>query len=813
MTTTKDNTIHKLTKFHFALALFILSFWIVDEFNLMTLSHFEISSKVQDIVLKLTYISALVNFVIWCFKADHLKIVLSIIFLMIGLKVNSTVSDFTIFKFVIISMAISNLKVKSCLKTFVFLITLLVLYTIATNLLEINNESFIGFRNSSFRYSFGFAHANATGAFFFFTAVSIWACFKNKLSNVAFIVLSVLSYLFLSKYVDSRTSQLCFILAILIAALSLVFDTLKNKVPKSIISFLSIVAVLIFPIVAFTVIIGAYFYDPSNSVYYAVNNLFSTRVELSHRALSQFGLPWFGCHYMQPEPNTTIVASDYFYIDSFYILTVVKWGLASLALYVIGNFLVVKNAIVCGYSRISIALGLFSLYGIMEFCYMPICYDIFVFMMFMSFNKSDESVSKEKVKRVLELIRSFSIQIINIVYFVGKNLSSYLVFSGCKKFIEFKNLDNKDNEKQSEFKALHLISTGLYAFVVVLLCCVFFDAIVDYFKTVVNILKLDEFYSKNLLILAIILWVIALYLFIKSVFYGVFYVVYKKKFLLSLYPSFKYVGLICLAISIGFIVFSELIIKKEIAKRSDDLAIATNMVEALKSKYQDFIIYADKEPVIFKRSGIDVATKTIFFDSLYLDKVPNLVFADPRDEHETLFNEDYKFAKLTDSLSLYVKDENLVKIIEAQGIKLSSNYTCQKDFNLKRLAYINKVKYRHQELYLQNKEHPLLHIDPIKLTEGKYRFKFEYHLDEKNSTKADDKSVFKVILSFNNGAIKLYEGDIKIDNCNGSEDNKRNCATYFDIDLNEDKPSVNLQIFSKIMTNLYFSKISYEKYE
>ena len=171
-----------------------------------------------------------------------------------------------------------------------------------------------------------------------------------------------------------------------------------------------------------------------------------------------------------------------------------------------------------------------------------------------------------------------------------------------------------------------------------------------------------------------------------------------------------------------------------------------------------------------------------------------------------LFNKGYKFAKLSPTLSLYVRDNNLINKIEKLQIKFSDKYTCHKRLNLKRLAYINHVKYRKQNLYLQNKEHPLLKVDPLYLTSGKYRFSFAYHYDVEKAV-SDDNTLFKFVITSNNGAIKILEGNVEIEKKEGVH-----TATY-EFAISENKHSVNIQIFSNIMSNLYFSEIGYEKFE
>ena len=821
-----DNTNSSvLTSLHTFLALFCLFLWIVIEFNQRIGNSYEISESICLLAYRLTCVSAFLNLLFWIVKRNYLNIVLSIVFLLITYKVRQSVGEPYPYNYVLICMAIANLRVRTCLVCTLSLISILVAYAFFANLTEISKDTLIGFRNDGFRYSFGLGHPNAAGSTLLFLSVCLWTLFKSRISHIAFLVINAFLFCFLVKYVDSRTAEICLSIASVFIILTLIYASVKQRLLLAgkeggivkLNKVLFIALVLVFPFLAIAVFTLSYLFDWQNEFLAKLNILLSSRLSLSSSAINHFGLSLFGSNVISTDIDPTggdaTTTTGYYVIDSLYIYIAVKWGLLTLLLYVISNFLVVSKSLLNGNYRIAVALAVLSFHAVNEVHYSLLSLNILIYLMFVDFSENLRQVSLMPLIKVL-------VSIIVLAFRKGAVLCKILLSAFVSvmrviyaiafyKFVEVEpscsalrlDIDQAAFEKKHKYALLAFIA------LLAIVGFIFFADIVNYFKTVSSILGLSDFYNRNLLSAIFVALTVVLALFVKSLFFAIFYKVFKGGISLKFTKSFKYVLLLSSIVIIAFGVLSEITLRKEINNRSCDIQVATKIVNELNQSNADYNLYVDKVPTVYRRADFNVNSKEVFFDSVFLDDKPNVVFADPNDEHKILLKNGYKFAKLSDTLSLYVKDQSLVNVIQKSGISLSNSYTCQKSLNLKRIAYINKVKYRKGNLYLPNKEHPINRIDNLDLTKGKYRFTLNYHFDE-NKTEIKDGKIFKFILTSNDGLVNLIDQEVIIDsNVKGER------SVSFELSLDDNKHSVNMQILSYIMTNLYFSKISYEKYE
>lgn len=231
---TRNNTLKLFVKItHSYISLFILIMWLIFNFNIWTFISIEYSNHLYNLVKKLSFVSVFINYACFLLYKNYLKALLVASFIAVGLIVYKTMGNNLIISNVLICIAISNLNAKKIVAVFLITIGLLFCTTLLLNLLELNDKTFIGFRDVDFRYSFGFGHANCIGAMLFFYMLTLWSFLKTKLSYLYCFTLFICSYIFLIKYVDSRTAELCFVLSILILSVCLIYDFMIERIEKS----------------------------------------------------------------------------------------------------------------------------------------------------------------------------------------------------------------------------------------------------------------------------------------------------------------------------------------------------------------------------------------------------------------------------------------------------------------------------------------------------------------------------------------------------------------------------------------------------
>ena len=76
------------SKLHSLLALLVLLSWIVIEFNARINNAVEITPPVYIFADKITYLSAFLNFALWCLIRNYKNIALAIAFLIVSVTVN-----------------------------------------------------------------------------------------------------------------------------------------------------------------------------------------------------------------------------------------------------------------------------------------------------------------------------------------------------------------------------------------------------------------------------------------------------------------------------------------------------------------------------------------------------------------------------------------------------------------------------------------------------------------------------------------------------------------------------------------------------
>lgn len=818
---------------HCGLSLLILLSSIVIQFNERLYNYHEISLGLLDFVFKITVLDACLNLFYWIYTKRFTKVIVACIFLVLAYIIQQISAEDVIFNYILVCIAISNLKLRTCLVFSLSLITILIASAFFANLTEIGNETYIGFRDDDYRYSFGQGHPNGLGASLFYLSISLWSLFKSKFSNVVFIILNICLILFLIIYVDSRTAEICLSITTIVIMLSSVIEQKKLKKIQENSKYFLCFCTLLFPVCAFFVLLICSLYDPNNLIFKNINELFSTRLELTHDAFAKYGLNLFGhsgviTYTGDPTGGNAYTTEAYDCLDSIYAFVAIHWGIVGIFLYCVSNYVVIRKSLQSGNYKIALALAIFAIEGISEIHYLSISFNILIFLLFTDFNVKDKNSSevatccKENlntyedkylfsIDKVLNFVNCTAISLFDLLRkFVKRILVwSKLLYKVAREialdnFVESKY---KDSEYSKNFNKLYLKAKVVFIAIILLALVIFFENFVDYIKTVFSILDFKDFYSKNILILifAVVLAIVAILL--KTLFFTIFYKLYKSKLNLKYTKHLLPTLIFGLLVSISAVAYCEFTLSKECERRVTDIQVATNIVNATRNAQADISVYVDKVPNLYRRAGIDVDSKTVFFDSVYLDKKANIIFADPEDEHILLFRNGYLFAQLSPTLSMYVKDPTLQKVISDLGIVLTNRYTCKKELNLKRIAYLNQLKSRNGEPYLKGMEQYISKIDPLYLTPGKYRFTINYHYDEEVTWLKYGK-VFCVALTSNYGKVLLLYQDVIPDvNVKGQRSHS------FEIVLNESRYTVGMSILPTIGNRLYLSKISYEKLE
>lgn len=367
---------------------------------------------------------------------------------------------------------------------------------------------------------------------------------------------------------------------------------------------------------------------------------------------------------------------------------------------------------------------------------------------------------------------------------------------------------NAKNEDYVLFYTRYRVCLFLFAILLLIIFVFSFCFIIDYFKTVGNLLHFSKLSFRNTIIITVISFFVCTFIFLKSVFFILFFSFFKKKYDLRLFKYIKYVFSFCFMLLILLVVFCEYTIDKEIDNRKEDILSVQRITNDIKIQYPDTKVYIDRVPDVFRRSRVEVERKIVFFDSIFLNKDKNLIFANPYDEHLILMNNGYKFIKLTPTLSMYAKDIDVLNALSKSGIILQNKYTVLKIFDNKRIAKLNKLKISKDKGMQLESEYKSVHrIDELYLSKGKYKFTVELYYDDRLDILPTDK-IISIKLTSNRGAVILYSKDFK--KCDFTKG--LNLIEFTKV-LSRNRHTVNLEILSDLNSVAFIKKILYEKVE
>lgn len=246
-------------------------------------------------------------------------------------------------------------------------------------------ENLIYERNGQ-RISFGFIYPTDFTAHIFFFVMGYCYLRKNRLSYlelIGILGLSIFSYVFC----DARTNTTCLILTfVVILYLKICNRISKKRDNESNVNPITCkILVFSMPICALFMILMTFLYYklPDSNISIAMNRFVNNRLYLSSMGLERYGVNLFGSAFqMFGFGGSTTPPESYFYLDSSYLLILIRYGLL-VFLSVMAIF--VKSSIAAKNQNditLLLILSIISLQCMIEHHLLDIAYNPFIFMIF-----------------------------------------------------------------------------------------------------------------------------------------------------------------------------------------------------------------------------------------------------------------------------------------------------------------------------------------------------------------------------------------------------------------------------------------------
>ncbi|MCM1506136.1 MAG: hypothetical protein NC177_03230 [Ruminococcus flavefaciens] len=307
---------------------FIFSFsYIINASLLGSLSVFKMMYKLE--VVAFGGVLALLFLVHSRIKLK--KIILASMFLVSCLIIAKVTGKIVYMVFILFVANSECTSFKRIIKTTIISVTLATLLVIVSCKLGFIPD-YIFIREEGLQaHSLGFTYYYTVSTYAMFVSI-LYIYYKKNVSWIELSAIVLLSYA-IYKTCTTRLPFVILLLALCLYVLLNKFDIIKN-INCKIIRIYSLVA---FPIACITCVVAAVLYNPSNPVFYKLNEILNHRLSLSHAAFARYSVKLFG-QYVEMQGNTYgKVQTNYFFIDSGYILSVVEYGIVAtvilLALY------------------------------------------------------------------------------------------------------------------------------------------------------------------------------------------------------------------------------------------------------------------------------------------------------------------------------------------------------------------------------------------------------------------------------------------------------------------------------------------------
>ena len=324
----------KIDKSIFACLIYFIWIFLL-QMKLMVIPNFHISLALLGIVVLFFVIIYRVQSIV-NIKYSYKKLMLELLFLFISFLVSfhSTISSVNIFASSLMICFFNDVDENKLFKTFLVSSALTIFLTVLLCKLKIlpNNIYVDG---NYVRNSLGFIYASyGSTLVFYFTAIYI------VVRKYSITYIELLGLMFLNIYFYKSTFTLDpFIFGMLLIIFSFFEKLLKISRRITNISIFKFFITNIFPF-SFVFLIFLMYFSPRD-IFFKINTLVSGRLDLSVRAMQTYGISLLGTKL----PFSTLSSSSYFYVDSFYIQTLLLYGVVFFVIIMMLFTVAMKNAI------------------------------------------------------------------------------------------------------------------------------------------------------------------------------------------------------------------------------------------------------------------------------------------------------------------------------------------------------------------------------------------------------------------------------------------------------------------------------------
>ncbi|MCI9385706.1 MAG: RHS repeat protein [Lachnospiraceae bacterium] len=424
-----------------------------------------------------------------------------------------------------------------------------------------------------------------------------------------------------------------------------------------------------------------------------LNSMFHSRLDIGHQAITNYGIHWFGNYYNQIGAGfSQTMPEGYNFIDSAYILLLVRYGILVSAAFVIGFVVSSIRGTKTGNIRMTLAVMLIAGHSVLEHHAPELNYNIFLLLPVLGIARSEN-----REESILDRIKGMLHQ---------------------NKILQ--------------------IWTGTVAVAALFLVCRL-NYVVSLVRTVVTLTASGADEKGRKLFIWILLAVIGMVV-------GIFYAWYQlgahkshgKSILKRLMqPKRVLIGMI----SIGIIGLSAMIIfvHNELSlgmlKYANVIAEEQNVLSWI-NQTDNPRLYVDDVPVLYHKANANNTYSVYSLEDL-ARKTDSTILTNKDNHARILLDRGFLFAEISDEHAIYTTDREVIDLLREKGYHFTSYYSVQKEVDLDYMAECNGLEQGESGEVILTSEHSAMPMGPYAYLWGGI-YKVTYHLRIPPETKRSE---------------------------------------------------------------------------
>ncbi|MEY8337945.1 hypothetical protein AALB16_07915 [Lachnospiraceae bacterium 62-35] len=544
-------------------------------------------------------------------------------------------------------------------------------------------DDLLYFDSERYKHAFGIVYTTDFAAHVVYLTLAFWIIYETIPASITFSITILLSAI-IYHYCGAKCSTIVLLLTgigILYVSAAKWLEN-KNAFGQRVIRCLDYILMIFMPLCAAVMIGLTMCYNPDNAAWAKIDVLLSGRLRLAKEAFDVYGIKLFGTAFdMIGGGGNNVRRLAYNFVDSSYCMILVRYGLVLLLCVLFLYIWTAKKAIKNKRRNLLVALAVIAVHNMIEHHLLELAYNVFILLAFADLcNKEEREEEKEGIR--IRCLRK-------------EKLAIYGLAAGG---------------------LLLLFPMGM-----------------DYGRTIVTLLSLNEPNRNIIFIAAVFLTAVMIAVFIKTVSDVLVRVIHKispdRKTYLPLFIS----GTILCTVFI----LTNYVISSRAERYNEDLKRGSQLIADLREKGAEVQnIYIDDVPVLYKKKIANLSKRVLPPKSACKEQ-DVLIITDKNKEYHMLMHAGYMFGELSDRQGIYTNSESAAKFIKENGISLQKCYSVKRDVSLLALAEANGlVLTENGRMLVEGEAKSLIHGPWITVYGGKLQV--EYRLRLKSSSVQDD---------------------------------------------------------------------------